>query len=87
MHDTVPVDDAGRVRPGSRYGLGIMWYPTRCGGGYWHHQGDTLGFAVFNAVSDDATRTVVVAQTTTPGGGAIDARDFQLLDDLICADP
>jgi len=86
MHDTVPVDAAGRVRPGSRYGLGIIWYPTSCGGGYWHHQGDTLGFSVFNAVSDDRTRTVVVAQTTTPGGAAVDAEDLKLLDEMMCAD-
>jgi D-alanyl-D-alanine carboxypeptidase len=84
MHDTMPVNDEGRVRPGSRYGLGILWYPTSCGGGYWHHQGDTLGFSNFNAVDDDGTRTVVALQTT-PGGAATDAEDYQLLDDAMCA--
>lgn len=82
MHDTLPVNDEGRVRPGSRYGLGLIWYPTSCGGGYWHHQGDTLGFANFNAVDDEARRAVVVMQTTTPGG---DAESYDLLDDVMCA--
>lgn len=85
MQDTVPVNDEGRIRPGSRYGLGIIWYPTSCGGGYWHHQGDTLGFSDFNAVNDDGTRVVVVSQTTTPGGPGVDPEDFQLLDDVMCA--
>jgi D-alanyl-D-alanine carboxypeptidase len=84
MHASMPVNDEGRVRPGSRYGLGIIWYPTSCGGGYWHHQGDTLGFSNFNAVSDDGTRAVVVAQTTT-GIPAADAESYQLLDDVMCA--
>jgi D-alanyl-D-alanine carboxypeptidase len=84
MHATMPVNDEGRVRPGSRYGLGIIWYPTSCGGGYWHHQGDTLGFSNFNAVSDDGSRVVVVAQTTT-GIPAADAESYQLLDDVMCA--
>jgi len=85
MHDTIPVNDEGRVRPGSRYGLGILWFPTSCGGGYWHHQGDTLGFSDFNAVDEDGTRAVVVLQTTTPGSPATDAEDYQLLDDVMCA--
>jgi D-alanyl-D-alanine carboxypeptidase len=85
MHDTVPVNDEGRIRPGSRYGLGIIWFPTSCGGGYWNHQGDTLGFSDFNAVNDDGTRAVVVSQTTTPGDSGVDTEDFQLLDDVMCA--
>jgi D-alanyl-D-alanine carboxypeptidase len=86
MHDTVPVSQDGDVRPGSRYGLGIIWYPSSCGSGYWHHQGDTLGFSNFNAVSEDGSRAVVVSQTTIPGGPAANTEDFQLLDDAMCAD-
>jgi len=86
MHHTVPVNDEGDVRPGSSYGLGIIWYPVSCGGGYWSHEGDTLGFSSLNAVSEDGSRAVVVSQTTVPGGPAVDAEDIQLLDDAMCAD-
>jgi D-alanyl-D-alanine carboxypeptidase len=85
MHHTVPVNDEGDIVPGSGYGLGIIWHPTSCGGGYWNHEGDTFGFLSLNAVSDDGGRAVVVFQTTNPAGPAIVAEDLQLLDDVMCA--
>jgi len=85
MHHAIPVNDEGDVRPGSSYGLGIISYPLSCGGVYWSHEGDTLGFSTFNAVSEDAGRAVVVSQTTVPAGPAVEAEDTQLLDDALCA--
>jgi D-alanyl-D-alanine carboxypeptidase len=85
MHTTVPVNNDGDVEPGSRYGLGIIWYPATCGGGYWNHEGDTVGFATFNAVNDDGTRAIVVSETTLPRSAAVDTESLRLLDDAICA--
>ena len=85
MHTTVPVNNEGDVVPGSRYGLGIIWYPTSCGGGYWNHEGDTLGFQEFNAVNDDGTTAVVVSLSTSPISAAAQAEEAQLLDDVMCA--
>jgi D-alanyl-D-alanine carboxypeptidase len=86
MHKTVPAPEfAEDVHPGERYGLGIMWFPASCGGGFWTHFGDTLGFANANAVSDDGSRVVVVSETTMPETHAVYTEDFQLIDDVICA--
>jgi len=85
MHHTVPVNDDGDVRPGSSYGLGIIRYPMSCGGGYWSHEGDTLGFSSLNAVSEDGSRAAQAFLTTIPGGPAVDAENVQLLDDVMCA--
>jgi D-alanyl-D-alanine carboxypeptidase len=85
MHTTVPVDDEGDIVPGSRYGLGIIWFPTSCGGGYWNHEGDTLGFQEFNAVNDAGTAAVVVSLSTSPISAAAQAEEAKLLDDVMCA--
>jgi D-alanyl-D-alanine carboxypeptidase len=85
MHTTVPVNTDGDVIPGSRYGLGIIWFPLSCGGGYWNHEGETLGFEEFNAVSDDGTSAVVVSLSTAPPSAASAAEEGKLLDDALCA--
>lgn len=85
MHATVPVNDEGDIRPGSRYGLGIISYPISCGGDSWNHEGDTFGFVNKNSVNDDGTVAAVMLQTTNPGGPVADAESFQLLDEAMCA--
>ncbi|GCD93235.1 serine hydrolase domain-containing protein [Embleya hyalina] len=65
MTRTVPT--AGDVQagwPGSRYGLGLMWFPTSCGG-YWGHAGDTFGFVTRTGVTADTARGFTVMTTTT----------------------
>lgn len=49
--------------PGARYGLGIMWIPSSCGG-YWSHGGDIPGFKTRNGVTADGTRSVMVSINT-----------------------
>jgi D-alanyl-D-alanine carboxypeptidase len=64
MHKTVLATTEQGIIPGARYGLGIMWIPLTCGGGYWAHLGDVFGYATDNAVNDDGSRTVVLSLST-----------------------
>jgi Beta-lactamase len=41
--------------PGYRYGLGLVWNPLPCGGGYWHHGGDTPATTAVKASPPTAT--------------------------------
>jgi D-alanyl-D-alanine carboxypeptidase len=88
MHSTVDATELQAAIPGLRYGLGILWVPTSCGGGYWGHLGDTFGFSTRNGVSEDGTRAVVVSQNTTPWSGAATLQflddDLQLVDQVMC---
>ena len=45
--------------PGIRYGLGLAWIPSSCGG-YWSHGGDIPGYKTRNGISPDGSRSVVV---------------------------
>ena len=89
LHDTVEATELQVVFPGIRYGLGIMWSPKSCGGGYWWHGGDTFGFTTRNAVSDDATRAVVISENTTVRSASAQlqfiADEHQMVDDVMCA--
>jgi D-alanyl-D-alanine carboxypeptidase len=89
MQATVPATPLHEVWPGVRYGLGLMEFPSPCGGSYWAHFGDTLGYSTRLAVSEDADRVVVASLSTN----FVDARvtevfavNQRLLDDAICAD-
>jgi D-alanyl-D-alanine carboxypeptidase len=59
MQTTVPAHELDQVWPNVRYGLGIMWVPTSCGG-YWSHGGDIPGFKTRDGVSADGRRSAVV---------------------------
>jgi D-alanyl-D-alanine carboxypeptidase len=63
MQTTVPARELDPVFPGARYGLGLVWVPTSCGG-YWAHGGDIHGFKTRDAVSADGTRSAVVTINT-----------------------
>ncbi|WP_437622916.1 serine hydrolase domain-containing protein [Sorangium sp. So ce1151] len=90
LHATVPAPSFDPIVPGTSYGLGIMWIPTSCGGGYWSHAGDTLGYATRNAVSDDGSRVVVMSLSTSTEDGeaayATVVETFKTMDQLMCAD-
>ncbi len=91
MHATVPAPDLAQEIPGARYGLGILSATTSCGGIYWAHYGDTIGFSTRNAVSEDGRRVVVVSDNRTSDLEAealqVFAADLKLLDDIMCAGP
>jgi D-alanyl-D-alanine carboxypeptidase len=63
MHRTVLAVTFQDYAPGMRYGLGVMWMPSRCGG-YWSHGGDVLGVSTVNGVTGDGRRAVVLSLTT-----------------------
>ncbi|MDQ7904482.1 serine hydrolase domain-containing protein [Phytohabitans sp. ZYX-F-186] len=67
MHRTVLAVTFQDVFPGVRYGLGIMWTPTSCGG-YWSHGGDVPGISTVNGVTGDGSHAVVLAITTRLAG-------------------
>lgn len=90
MTATVPASEEFRSNwPGARYGLGLMWVPTTCGG-MWSHGGDIQGFMTRNGVTPDGRRSVVVSFNTdspVPQPGAqVPAGDIatQLIDDALC---
>jgi D-alanyl-D-alanine carboxypeptidase len=88
MHRTVLAETFQSQLPGLRYGLGIMWAPSRCGG-FWAHPGDVPGMSTLNAVTPDGRRAVAFYEATEladPGpAGAVRQKGFQLLADVICA--
>ncbi|MFC0528798.1 serine hydrolase domain-containing protein [Phytohabitans kaempferiae] len=67
MHRTVPAVTFQDLWPGARYGLGIMWTPSSCGG-YWSHGGDVPGTSTVNGATGDGSHAVVLALTTRLAG-------------------
>lgn len=88
LHATVPAPDLEVLTPGIGYGLGIMRIPTTCGGAYWSHSGDTLGYATRNAVSEDGSRALVISLSTQRADAVLPTlqQTFQLIDQIMCAD-
>ncbi|MEV1085898.1 serine hydrolase domain-containing protein [Streptomyces sp. NPDC050211] len=65
MRQTVPVDEeTNHILPGARYGLGLLSRPLSCGGRFWSHGGDQIGYKTRNGVMGDGRRSVVVAMST-----------------------
>lgn len=60
---------------GSGYGLGLQSTPLPCGGRYWGHDGDIVGFATASGATPDGRRVTVMANLD-PGG--TDAQDTDL---------
>jgi D-alanyl-D-alanine carboxypeptidase len=75
------------VIPGLGYGLGIFWFPSRCGG-FWAHPGDLAGVSTYNAVATDGSRAAVLYLTTTLADPTIGhntmLRALRLMEDVIC---
>ena len=63
------------------YGLGLMFVPLPCGGGYYGHPGDTIGYHTRNAVSEDGKRSVCIAIS---GDGDFDPASNALIARLMC---
>ena len=63
MTTTVPSDET--FWPGTRYGLGLQFYPLSSGEAAWGHGGDFPGYQTRNAVRDDGT-AVTISLTALP---------------------
>lgn len=87
MHRTVLAETFQDIWPGSRYGLGVMWMPTSCGG-YWSHGGDVPGTSTVNGVTGDGRQAVVLAITTRLAGDdealAVYARADRTVAQILC---
>ena len=88
MQKTTPSTADDAQFPNGRYGLGIRWTPLSCGGGYWHHEGDSpTGFATRTGVTADGQRSVVVMTTSTIDLVATNAAIAALTDRALCDRP
>lgn len=79
MKQMLPVSDEVDA-PG--YGLGLSRTQLSCGGVYYGHDGDTLGFHTRNAVSEDGRRSVCIALS---GDGEFEADVSALIERALCA--
>jgi CubicO group peptidase (beta-lactamase class C family) len=85
MQDTRSIDHP--AFPGSEYGLGLVWSPLSCGGGYWHHPGDTFGYWVWTGVNADGERSVALVMNSPPQSADVNAAATALVDHALCAKP
>jgi D-alanyl-D-alanine carboxypeptidase len=83
MQTTVPVDSPDF--PGARYGLGLQWSPLGCGGGYWHHTGDTLGYWVRTGVTSDGSRSVALVGNSPIDDELAHEAAAALIEHALCA--
>ncbi|MFD9882870.1 serine hydrolase domain-containing protein [Streptomyces alboflavus] len=73
MKRTVPLNKEFQVPyPGARYGLGLMKNKLPCGGWYWSHGGDEIGYMSRNAVTDDGRIAVTASMSTEWSTSAAD---------------
>jgi D-alanyl-D-alanine carboxypeptidase len=90
MQQTIPV--AGQLAElwrGARDGLGLFSRPLSCGGVYWTHSGDILGYMTRSGFTTDG-RSAVVSVSTEPADSldhvvAQDKATGDLIDHALCA--
>ncbi|MFF4448254.1 serine hydrolase domain-containing protein [Streptomyces sp. NPDC001502] len=80
MRTTVPLGDTG-----AGYGLGIMSRPLSCGGLYWGHGGDIMGYETRGGVTDDGRAAANVTVTAVPADVATTRRVEGAVDTALCA--
>ncbi|MDT0342417.1 serine hydrolase domain-containing protein [Streptomyces sp. DSM 44938] len=68
---------------GVRYGLGLGEIPLSCGGSYFGHFGELLGYRTWVGVTRDGTRSATVYVTSDGGQGTQDAMRA-LVDQELC---
>lgn len=68
---------------GVRYGLGLGEIPLSCGGSYFGHPGELLGYHTWGGVTRDGTRTAVV-YVTSDGGQDTQRAMNTLVDQELC---
>jgi D-alanyl-D-alanine carboxypeptidase len=79
MKDALPTGEGS-----PSYGLGLSYRSLPCGGGFYAHDGDTLGYHARNGVTEDGKRAVCVA-ITGGGQGDFDAPSLALIERVLCA--
>lgn len=79
MTSTVPAPDLG-----VDYGLGLGRIPLSCGGSYYGHPGELLGYHTWGGVTQDGTRSAVV-YVTSDGGPDTQTAMGNLVDRELCA--
>ncbi|MFC6883185.1 MULTISPECIES: serine hydrolase domain-containing protein [Actinomadura] len=88
MRTTVPTRYDGSFT-GSRYGLGLFWFPLRCdGAGYWGHGGDIPGYQTRGGVTADGGRAVTVSISAELEGKAsddVDRTQADVVQNALCA--
>ncbi|WP_416973742.1 serine hydrolase domain-containing protein [Streptomyces sp. 4F14] len=62
MTTTMPVPELG-----AGYGLGLAELPLPCGGSYFGHRGELLGYVAWSGATRDGTRTAAVYVTSEVG--------------------
>ncbi|MGW1791567.1 serine hydrolase domain-containing protein [Streptomyces tubercidicus] len=82
MQRTVDVPDDHGDPPGTRAGLGLVWTPLSCGGGYWGHAGTGFGYVMWPAVTPDGRTTLTVSAHSRPGDHGTAARQIRGVTDL-----
>jgi D-alanyl-D-alanine carboxypeptidase len=78
MTATMPAPELG-----VRYGLGLGEVPLSCGGSYFGHPGELLGYHTWGGVTRDGTRTAVV-YVTGDGGQDTQQAMSTLVDRHLC---
>lgn len=78
MTSTVPAPELG-----VDYGLGLGEIPLSCGGSYYGHPGELLGYHTWGGVTRDGTRSAVV-YVTSDGGPDTQAAMSALVDRELC---
>ncbi|MFD9436365.1 serine hydrolase domain-containing protein [Streptomyces sp. NPDC060002] len=68
---------------GVRYGLGLAEIPLSCGGSYFGHRGELLGYITWGGATRDGTRTAVV-YVSSDGGQDTDQAMSTLVDQELC---
>ncbi|MEU6028769.1 serine hydrolase domain-containing protein [Streptomyces tauricus] len=68
---------------GVRYGLGLAEIPLSCGGSYFGHRGELLGYITWGGATRDGTRTAVV-YVSSDGGQDTEQAMLTLVDQELC---
>ncbi|MGW1786478.1 serine hydrolase domain-containing protein [Streptomyces sp. NPDC002143] len=68
---------------GVRYGLGLAEIPLSCGGSYFGHRGELLGYITWGGATRDGTRTAVV-YVSSDGGQDTERAMSTLVDQELC---
>ncbi|GAA2087538.1 serine hydrolase domain-containing protein [Streptomyces albiaxialis] len=92
MRRTVPVNESfQKIFPGMEYGLGLMRNNLSCGERYVGHGGDVEGLYVWNGVTEDSRRSLVINATgkTYEEKKDLKARHVlrDLTDEVLCGKP
>jgi D-alanyl-D-alanine carboxypeptidase len=88
MQQTIDAKQLQELYPGLRYGLGLMWRPLSCGGGYWNHTGNGNSGATRNGVTADGRRSVVIYMSAELHEPQVWPRQekaaYDLIEQLLC---